>query len=46
MSTGVADPDTISALESAWEAATGKTAVKTLDAEEMENADEAIVVEG
>jgi len=39
--TGVADPQTLEALDAAWEKATGKTVVKTLDAQEMENAGEA-----
>lgn len=39
--TGIADPQTIEAIEQAWEKKTGKTAVETLDAQEMENADEA-----
>ena len=39
--TGIADPATLDALVKAWEAATGKTQVKTLEAEEMENAPEA-----
>ena len=36
--TGVADPQTIEALEKAWENATGKTVVDTLNVEEMESA--------
>lgn len=39
--TGVADSQTLGALDIAWEKATGKTVVKTLDAQEMENAGEA-----
>ena len=39
--TGVADAQTISALTIAWEKATGKTDAKTLEAEEMEAAQQA-----
>ena len=44
--TGVADAQTMNVLERAWEAATGKTAVRVLQPEEMQSADEALVVEG
>lgn len=43
--TGVADPATLDKIVSEWERATGKTHVDTLDAEEMENAPEAIPAE-
>jgi len=40
--TGVADPQTLDAIEKEWERVTGKTYTVTLDAQEMENAPEAI----
>ena len=43
--TGVADKLTIGALQVAWEKATGKKVVDTLETEEMENADEAKAIE-
>lgn len=42
--TGVAYPETIRELESIWEAATGKSAVKALDAAEMETAEQAQMI--
>ena len=43
--TGIADAKTLSALETAWEKATGKTDIKTLEAEEMESAEQAKPIE-
>ena len=44
--TGIADPATLKVIVSEWERVTGKTYTDTLNAEEMENATEAIPAEG